>query len=95
MFNAYLNERGKFVLLKEQPEFRKLQDALGTKQKELKKQGLGNKPNACREILPSEETKLFETESFSCKDPIGLQREHYGGTFQNTLVSGVGMRAGV
>ena len=70
----YLNEKGKFVLLKEQPEFRKLQDALGGKQKELKKQGLGNKPNACREILPSEEAKLFVTESFSCKDTLGLQR---------------------
>ena len=70
----YLNEKGKFVLLKEQPEFRKLQDALEAKRKELKKQGLGNKPNACREILPSEEAKLFQTESFSCKDPLGLQR---------------------
>ena len=90
----YLNEKGKFGLLKEQPEFRKLQDVLGAKRKELKKQSLGNKPNACREILPSEEAKLFETEALVAKIPLGC-RGHYGGTFQNTLVSGVEMRAGV
>ena len=70
----YLNKKGKFVLFKEMPEFRKLQDALGAKRKQLKKKGLGNKPNACKELLSSEETKLFETETFGCKDSAGLQR---------------------
>ena len=35
---------------------------------------MGKKRNACRELLPSQETKLFETETFGCKDPAGLQR---------------------
>ena len=55
-------------------EFRKLQDALGSKRKQLKKKGLGNKPNAFRELFLSEETKLLETEIYVCKDPAGLQR---------------------
>ena len=50
------------------------QDALGAKRKQLKKKGLGNKPNVFRELLPSKEAKLFKTETFGCKDPVGLQR---------------------
>ena len=56
------------------PELRKLQDALGAKRKQLKKKGLGNKPNACRELLSSKETKLFETGTSGCKDHAALQR---------------------
>ena len=37
------------------PEFRKVQDSLGAKRKQLKKKGLGNNLNACRELRPSEE----------------------------------------
>ena len=35
----YLNKKGKFVLFKELPEFRNLQNALGAKRKQLKKEG--------------------------------------------------------
>ena len=39
---CHLIEKGKFVLFKEMLEFRKLQDALRAKRKQLKKKGLGN-----------------------------------------------------
>ena len=71
---CYLNEKGKFVLLKEQPEFRRLQDALGAKRKELKKKALEINPTHAGRFYCLRKQKLFERERFSFRDPLGLQR---------------------
>ena len=47
---------------------------LAAKRKSLVKKGLGNKPNATRELTQDEIKKLFETKFFSFENPVALQR---------------------
>ena len=55
-------------------EFSRSREVLSSKRKSLVRQGLGNKPNATREITDEEEEELFRKGLFGDHDPIVLQR---------------------
>ena len=54
--------------------FEKSRQVLVARRKQLVKQGLGNKPNATRELDTEEIEKLFTSGYFGCDDPTVLQR---------------------
>ena len=54
--------------------FSRSREVLSSKRKNLVKQGLGNKPNACRELTEEDVNKLFEAKVFGNHDPVSLQR---------------------
>ena len=55
-------------------EFFKSREVLTAKQKNLVRQGKGNRPNAKREPTEAEEDVLFEDGQFGVQDPKSLQR---------------------
>ena len=57
-FDCYLRKKDYSSTIMEWKELKKTKEALVTKQKELKKEGKGNKPNAAR-MLTHEEVKIF------------------------------------
>ena len=70
--DRYLTRReyGKRLFI--DPEFTKLTDALKAKQKELKKQGRGNKPNATTALSDEEIDILFEKKVLGTSSPQSL-----------------------
>ena len=57
-FDRYLRKKDYSSTIMEGKEFRKTKEALVAKQKELKKEGKGNKPNAAR-MLTDEEVDIL------------------------------------
>ena len=70
--DRYLTRReyGKRLFI--DPEFTRLTDALKAKQKELKKQGRGNKPNATTALSDEEIDILFEKKVLGTSSPQSL-----------------------
>ena len=70
----YFDDQGKKFNILTDPEFEKSRDVLAAKRKELKKLGMGNKPNATRELEKEEVDKMFNDGFFGDQDPVSLQR---------------------
>ena len=72
-------------------------EVLAAKQKNLARQGKGNRPNATRELTEAEEDALFENGQFSVQDPKSLQRALWWFLslhFLSILAEGLAMKAG-
>ena len=57
-------------------EFRKTKEVLVAKQKELKKEGNGNKPNAARMLTDREVDILFGQDLLGCSSSEALVKQH-------------------
>lgn len=71
--DRYLREKNYPKSLKDR-EFEKCLRALQAKKVQLKKNGLGRKPQKCFEIDQNEEDQLFESNAFGSKTPQALQK---------------------
>ena len=72
----YLDTKGYFgeVDILSDKEFATSRKVLAAKRKELRKQGMGQKPHAVRELSASEEDMLYDEGYFSTKNNASLQR---------------------
>lgn len=73
-FQRILSSRGSQSDLKRGLSFANCRKVLGSRRKQLRKLGKGNKPNATRALETEEINKLFERGYFGIEDPISLQR---------------------
>lgn len=71
-FDRYLRKKDYPTTIMEGHEFRKARDILVAKQKELKKEGKGNKPNAARNLTDEEVDILFSKNLLGCSTPEAL-----------------------
>ena len=69
-----LSERGSQVNMKNYYEFESCRRVLAAKRKQLTKKGLGNKPDAARELEDEEIDLLFKKGFFGTQEPMALQR---------------------
>ena len=70
----YLNEKKVTYNILTDKEFEQSRKVLAAKRKQLTKMGLGNKPNATREVEQNEIDKFFETGFFGQHNAQALQR---------------------
>ena len=68
-FDRYFRKKDYSSTIMEGKEFRKTKEALVAKQKELKKEGKGNKPNAARMLTDEEVDILYGQELLGCSSP--------------------------
>ena len=73
-FQRYFTEKKLPFNIFEDEEFSRCRQVLAAKRKSLVQSGLGNKPNAARELTEKEQNKLFETGQFGDHDPLVLER---------------------
>ena len=65
---------GKTTNIRDGDAFRKSQQVLAARRKQLKKMGKGNKPNATRPLEDTEIEHLFDVGYFGTDSPVSLQR---------------------
>ena len=70
--DRYLRKKDYSSTIMEGKEFRKTKEALVAKQKELKKEGKGNKPNAARMLTEEEGDILYGQDLSSCSSSEAL-----------------------
>ena len=73
-FKRHLEGKGYPVNILVDDNFKTSRKVLAARRKELRKQGLGGKPNAARELTKEEEDMMFSGNYFSTNDAAGLQR---------------------
>ena len=71
-FDRYLRKKDYSSTIMEGKEFRKTKEALVAKQKELKKDGKGNKPNAARMLTDEEVDILYGQDLLGCSSSEAL-----------------------
>ena len=71
-FDRYLRKKDCFSTIMEGKEFRKTKEALVEKQKEIKKDGKGNKPNAARMLTDEEVDILYGQDLLGCSSSEAL-----------------------
>jgi hypothetical protein len=71
-FDRYLRKKDYPTTIIEGHAFRKTRDTLVAKQKDLKKAGKGNKPNAARNLTDEEVDILFSKNLLGCSNPEAL-----------------------
>ena len=70
----HFDEMGKKINILVDEGFEQSRKVLAAKRKQLKNLGLGNKPNATRELEENEVDKMFSQGFFGEHDPLVLQR---------------------
>ena len=71
-FDRYLRKKDYPTTIIEGQEFRRTREALVAKQKDLKKSGKGNKPNAARNLTDDEVDILYSRGLLGCSSPDAL-----------------------
>ena len=71
-FDRYLRKKDYSSTIMEGKEFRKTKEALVAKQKELKREGKGNKPNAARMLTDEEVDILYGQDLLGCSSSEAL-----------------------
>jgi len=89
-----LETRGSIYHLRKDVQFEKSRKVLASHRKELTKQEKGNKPNTGRPISKEEEEPFIQNWVLWYTSPKQFFSGHCGGSLQNILVTGQGMRGG-
>ena len=86
--DRYLRDKNYPHSLLRDREFSHARSMLTAKQRDLKRQGKGNKPHRSQSLSPLEIAKMWDSGAFGLKDPVSLQH-----TLWWYLVTEAGMRA--
>ena len=86
-YQRILSERGSQVNMKNDYEFESCRRVLAAKRKQLTKKGLGNKPNAARELQDEEIDLLFKKGFLKHRNPPWHSKGLFGGQCHYILAS--------